>query len=227
LGDAGHELTPAQATLVRSSTVVERAVRTVAARTRLSLDELRGVAHLALCEAARRFDPKRGVPFDGFSWVVVLRELGKAQRVESRHQRGRVAREAREASYGDFDDVPDPGDLWADTDASTRGYLQEMSDQVAARMALGIATAMMAAGDEDDLAERQHHAVLVATLRDVLTGLPDHARRLLELRYFANMEFEPLARELGVGLATVRRHHLSALALVGKRIRSRGVEGLR
>lgn len=224
-GSTAIKLTAEQAALVRSSTVVERAVRTVGPRNVLPEDELRSVAHLALCAAAQRFDASKAIPFDGFAWVVVLRELGKAHRSEWRHHKNRVAKVARDQSYGDFAELRDPGDVWTDTDESTRGYLQDLSDQVAARMALGIASVAMASADNDHVVEAHHYRALIAALREVLAGLPGYERKLLELRYFENMEFEPLARALEVSLATVRRHHLAALAMIGKRMRARGFEG--
>jgi DNA-directed RNA polymerase specialized sigma subunit len=130
-GSTAITLTAEQAALVRSSTVVERAVRVVGPRNLMPEDELRSVAHVALCAAAQRFDASKAVPFDGFAWVVVLRELGKAHRSEWRHHKHRVVDAAREQTYGDFADLRDPGDVWADTDESTRGYLQDISDQVA------------------------------------------------------------------------------------------------
>jgi RNA polymerase sigma factor (sigma-70 family) len=222
---AATQLTPEQAVLVRSSTVVDRALRAVGGRSILPREELKSVAHLALCSAAQRFDASKQVPFDGFAWVVVLRALGKALRAEARHHRHRVAEVARDESYGDLSDVRDPGDVWSDTDESTRGYLQDMSDQAAARMALGIASAVMATADEERVVQAAHYQKLIAALREVISALPEYERRLLELRYFEGREFDPIASELRVSNATIRRHHLAALALLGKRMRSRGFAG--
>lgn len=167
-------LTPEQAALVRASTVVDRAVRTVGRRNILPPDELKSVAHVALCTAAQRFDPARQIPFDGFAWVIVLRELGNAHRAELRHARGRVPGEAGERSAKDVEAAIDL---------------------------------------------RNDDAALHTALRGVLEGLPPYERRLLELRYFEEWDFVPIARELGVSLATVRRHHVRALGMVGKRMR--------
>ncbi|NUO49519.1 MAG: sigma-70 family RNA polymerase sigma factor, partial [Polyangiaceae bacterium] len=168
------------------------------------------------------FDPSKETPFDGFAWVIVQRELYKANKSEYRHHRGRVIKHAREDSYGSLADLRDPGDVWADNDETTRAQLQDLTDQAAARMALGIASAIMASADEDHVVEATHYAALVAALREVIASLPDYERRLIELRYFENMDYDALAASLGVSNATVRRHHLAALAVVGKRMRTRG-----
>jgi RNA polymerase sigma factor (sigma-70 family) len=215
-------LTPEQAALVASSTVVDRAVRGAAGRHILPPDELRSVAHLALCAAAQRFDPSKETPFDGYAWVIVQRELYKAYKSESRHQRGRVIKQAREDSYGSLADVRDPGDVWADNDETTRAQLQDLTDQAAARMALGIASAVMASADEEHVVEAAHYAALIAALREVIASLPEYERKLIELRYFENKDFDSVAAALGISNATVRRHHLAALAVVGKRMRTRG-----
>jgi RNA polymerase sigma factor (sigma-70 family) len=65
----------------------------------------------------------------------------------------------------------------------------------------------------------------LSLITEVLAGLPEYERKLLELRYLEHMKLEPLARALGVSLATVRRHHVAALAMVGKRMRARRFEG--
>ena len=80
----------------------------------------------------------------------------------------------------------------------------------------------MASADEDHMVEATHYGALIAALREVVASLPEYERRLLELRYFENLEYDAVAAALGASNATVRRHHLAALALVGKRMRARG-----
>lgn len=215
-------LTPAQRALVQRSTVVERAVKNARRRTNMADEELRSIASLALCEAAIKFDPKRDIPFDGFAWTVVLRQLGKSMRREQQQSKGRVIARVRHEAYGDFTAFTDPGDVWNDDEASSRRHLDDMLDMAAARMALGMASTIMASQTEDIIAERTHYAACIAALQEALASLPEQPRRLLELRYFELAEFDAIAAALGSSNATVRRHHLDALALLGKRMRARG-----
>lgn len=216
-------LTPPQEALVRQSRVVERIVRTARYRRLMHEDELRSVAHLALCEAARRYDGERGVPFDGFAWLVVHRAVTKAALAEQRHTRNEVTVVARDGALETLSEVIDPGDVWADDEATTRMHLEDICDLAATRMVLGMASAVFAMAGEEATLEQRAKAGLMAKLRAVLATMDDTDRKLLEMRYFEQAEFEPIGQALGKSLATVRRHHLAALTTMGKRLRQHGV----
>lgn len=216
-------LTPPQEALVRQSRVVERVVRTTRYRRLMPEDELRAVAHLALCEAARRYDADRGVPFDGFAWLVVHRAVTKAAIVEQRHTKSEVTVIARDGALETLSEVVDPGDVWADDEATTRMHLEDICDLAATRMVLGMASAVYAMAGEEAALEQRAKAGLIAKLRAVLATMDDADRRLLEMRYFERVEFEPIGAALGKSVATVRRHHLAALTTMGKRLRQHGV----
>lgn len=193
-------------------TVVARAVRIARRRTSLSEEDLRAVADLAMCSAAASFDPSRGVPFAGYAWTVVTRQLGRAIRAEHRHQRGRVGASSRDDRNC--------------TDEDSLEAVPGMMERVAASAPLGRATWTMAAQTEEIAVQRAHHRSLVEALRVTLGSLPQGPRRLLEMRYLEGQDFDPIARALGISNASVRRHHVEALRLVLKRLRARGLVSL-
>jgi len=195
-------------------TVVARAVRIARRRTSLSEEDLRAVAELAMCSAAASFDPSRGVPFAGYAWTVVTRQLGKAIRTEHRHQRGRVGASWRNERNH------------SDDDALLSEDVPEMVEREAGSAPLGRATLVMAAQTEEMAVQRAHHRSLVEALRATLGSLPQRPRRLLEMRYLEGQDFDPIASALGVSNASVRRHHVEALRLVLKRLRARGLVSL-
>lgn len=53
------------------------------ARTRLGADDALGVGAVALVEASRRFDPRRGIPFAGYAFWRVRGALRDAHRVHA------------------------------------------------------------------------------------------------------------------------------------------------
>ena len=88
-------LTPAQQALVAAALgMVDRALGAVRRRFRRGLtdNELLAIGHEALCEAAQTFDPKRGVPLEGYAWPFVHGAMWNAVGKETQFQRAaRVA----------------------------------------------------------------------------------------------------------------------------------------
>jgi len=70
----------------------------------VDMDEVRQTARIALANAARAFDPQRGVPFGPYSSIVVRNKLNALYRRESL-RRERIPQSLDEPLPGDFDET--------------------------------------------------------------------------------------------------------------------------
>lgn len=68
------------------------------------MDEVRQTARIALADAARTFDPTRGVPFGPYSSIVVRNRLNALYRRENL-RRERIPQSLDEPLPGDFDET--------------------------------------------------------------------------------------------------------------------------
>lgn len=189
------------------------ALRRVARRTSyryrgaLSADELESIGYLGLQQAARTFDPGRGVPFAGFAWSRIHGAMLTALRKETVLQRG-----AREAAYKATTQWRDEGDVFADNDQLNRKRLDEYAGAVVAAMVCGVV------GEATARAPQQDEALTALSLKRLTSslhvGLPklrEDKRLVIDRHYFAGVSLKDIGAELGVSYSTVRRLHQQAL----------------
>lgn len=186
-----------------ANNVADRIHRRVAG-LQVPRDDLRQSAVLGLLEALPRFDPARGIPFEGYALARV---------------RGAVFNEVRRCS---------PGRESTEAVNSTRERLQSMRarpaeeqgdllDQVVGDIvALGLAFLLdqQAAESNAPLCAPQEYterSLMNARLRMALQRLPERSRLLIEAHYFRHLPFKALAEELGISKGRVSQLHHTAL----------------
>ncbi|MBK6518575.1 MAG: hypothetical protein IPG04_31680 [Polyangiaceae bacterium] len=125
-----ERLTPEQERLVAASTVIPRLVPKVARRTTLyEAPELTSLAYLSLRRAARNFKREKGVPFDGYAYRFVHKDLMRAIEEEHEHHK-REQVSSFDAAYDHLERATDPGDIWKDTPGDSRRHVAEFAERV-------------------------------------------------------------------------------------------------
>jgi RNA polymerase sigma-B factor len=200
--------------LVQSHLPLVRAMARRYAGGRDELDDLVQAGSVGLVKASRRFDPDRGVAFATFVAPTVegeirrhLRERGGAIRVPREAQR--MSTELRRVSSelaASLGRAPDARELAAALDADVREVERLLAADLARNpVALGApGTDMPVDGDPD----RSEYRVLIA---GGLRALAPRERRIVFLRFHADMTERQIARTIGISQAHVSRLLESAL----------------
>lgn len=172
-------------------------------------EDLGQAAMVGLVAAARRFDPGRGVAFSTFAVPIILGELretvrrasgfGSGRRLASEAARLRTARDRLRRALGREPDL----DELADEMGVTRADLADVLGALAPAVPLdeGADTAIGPTPGHDDEAGIVDRLVLVRALAD----MPKTDRRILALRYVANMTQAQVAVAVGLSQSQVSR----------------------
>lgn len=210
-------LTPEQERLVAASTVIARLVPKVARRTTLYQPaELTSLAYLSLRRAATNYKREKGVPFDGYAYGFVHKDLMRAIEEEHEHQkREQVA--SFDAAYDHLERVTDPGDIWKDTPSDSRRHVAEFAGGILVTIAARVLSEASRAPSEDDIERYLDWDRRRRKLWNAVAELGDRGR-VLVLRYMEGLEWEKVAQALGLSSATVRREHDEVVALLAARL---------
>lgn len=194
-------------------------------------DELAQAATLGLVEAAHRFDPSRGVPFD--RWAVVrirgaildsVRSLDFAPR--SLRAAARQLEEARAALTIEMARTPTEAET-AHRLGMTAAELGELTGRVHRALVLSLdapsgtddegdsaCIADLVATDEPDACESLESRELMAYLGDALELLPERLRSVVVGYFIDGRTSCDLAEELGVTESRVSQLRSEALAML-------------
>ncbi len=221
-------LTPAQRDLVSSGAaqiMLGRLVARYAARfgAVVSAGALHGAAGLGLAEAARTFDPQRGIAFEHFAWSRVR---GAIETVVGRELD--VHTRAREAGYLFTELARDESDPWGDSDADNRARLAAFSDALVGSFFLGAMSEgswLVAAEPEPRLRAREARARALAALDRALAAASSRDATLLQMVYFEERSLAEAAATLGISYSSARRAHVEALLRLAARVRRTGLQG--
>ena len=195
------------------------------------LGELLSYGREGLLDAARRFDPERGVPFRGYANYrvrgAIIDGLRSMARLPRRiHERLRGMEAASQYSEGAAEDVaspPPPGSTSADADRALGEHLAGM----ATAMAIGL-VASLGHGEEGELVgvgrdaspeEATAHAELMALVRETIETLPEQEAELVRRHYLEGERFDHVAAELGLSKSWASRLHTRAMSRLSKRLR--------
>jgi RNA polymerase sigma factor for flagellar operon FliA len=197
------------------------------------LGDLVSFGQAGLLEAARRFDPTRGVPFRAYASIRVRGSILDGVRAQSPIPRGtyekirglramhRVAEAATEDGFA------------AAGGPVTREQADELIGEHLANMATAMAIGMMARparGEDGELIGASHYespeeATSNAQLRqivlDAIDELPDNEAQLVRRHYIDGDLFEQVAQDLGLSKSWASRLHARAIARLSKRLRSK------
>jgi RNA polymerase sigma factor FliA len=199
--------------------------------TGIELGDLLSFGREGLLEAARRYDPERGVPFRAYANFRVRGAMIDGVRVMGRlprraHDRLRGLEAASRTSEGALEDLqapqpPGSGALQAD---------QMLSEHLAA-MATAMAVGLVAGpgrGEDGELVgvavedpEAQTAAAeLRALLRSAIGELPEQESELVRRHYLEGERFDHVAKDLGLSKSWASRLHTRAIGRLTKRLRS-------
>ncbi|MBN7836269.1 sigma-70 family RNA polymerase sigma factor [Stenotrophomonas maltophilia] len=167
-------------------------------------DDLRQSAVVGLLEALPRFDPGRGIPFEGFAMARV---------------RGAVFNEVRQCSPSRESSfaVIRTRERLQSVRAHAEGEEGDVLDQVVGDIvALGLAFLLdhQAGQSHDPLCAAQEYterSMMNTRLRAAMQRLPERSRLLIEAHYFRHLPFKKLAEDLGVSKGRVSQLHHAAL----------------
>src|SRR5690606_27303369 len=188
-----------------------------------------------LLDAARRFDPTRGVPFRAYANFRVKGAIIDGVRAMSRvprrvHERLGALAAASRVSEGALEDLqvsPPPGATRADAEESLVEHLRNM----ATAMAVGLLAPT--ARDEEgrptllESAESSPEAMLgraelLEQVSQAIDQLPEAEAELVRRHYLKGERFDIVAKELGLSKSWASRLHTRALGRLTKRLRGLG-----
>jgi len=197
----------------------------------VELEDLLSYGREGLLDAARRYDPARGVPFRAYANFRVRGAVVDGVRASARlprriHERLRAFDAAGRVSEGAAEDTlgapPPPGSA-ADAERALEKHLAAM----ATAMAVGLVTEA-ARGDEGELTsvdtgrdpeEALGHAELLAHIRAAIEELPKQEAELVRRHYLNGERFDHVAAELGLSKSWASRLHTRAIDRLSKRLR--------
>ncbi len=180
----------------------------------LDLDELIALGREGLVQAARRFDPARGVSFSSYAYHRIkgaiydgLRRQGWLSKTEYGHFH--ACANAYVMNLGDRAAEPAP------TPEERVNDLASTLDDLAAIFIVTNVSSQEAAGvDARDGLEALEEKRQNEEVRRALDRLPERERRVLELYYFSDRSLEETGRELGLSKSWASRLHARAVRLM-------------
>ena len=186
-------------------------------------DEVRSLVYDALMDAARRFDPSRGTPFEAFAAPRVrghlLRQLGREARVQSLLTLTTMSLPKLE---------PTPPQSSMEAASATAAEARSQAVGWAARRAVFLATAALISPPPPDaeelLAARQEYQHAVAKLRQAIGTLEPRERRFVELYFEKRRTHRQIADELGRSERTIERLHARVLDGLRRKLIDAGVK---
>jgi RNA polymerase sigma factor for flagellar operon FliA len=190
----------------------------------VELSELISVGVLGLIDAAGRYRPSLGVPFDAFArrrihgaMLDALRELDWAPR-SLRKMRRRVDAAVAQLRH-DLKREPTEADIAAALQMSERDY-ERVLDQLRAADLAVIRRSSSDGRDELEVAvdpdEGPHahleRSELRAMLAEAITELPERERQILSLYYHQELTLAEIGEVIGVGESRVSQLRTQAIA---------------
>lgn len=196
------------------------------------IDDLIQVAMLGVLKAVERFDPEVGVPFVSFAMPTVVGELRRhfrdstwAMRVPRRVKDLRtVLTKVTEQLSGALGRPPTPDELARHMRVEVEDVLEALEAGAAYR------PGPLAPPTESEDGSAQGRALRIEDARlegavdrvlvdQLLEGLPERERRIVELRFFAGLSQSQIADEVGLSQVHVSRLLRSSLLSLQRRLR--------
>jgi RNA polymerase sigma factor for flagellar operon FliA len=196
------------------------------------MDDLVSYGQTGLLEAARRFDPSRGVPFRAYASIRIrgsiidgvraLSPLPRSvfERLRGLHAMQRVSEVTTEDAY-----ATGSGSV---TSAEADHLISEHLSNMATAMAIGMMARPVRGDDGETISvsrfESPEEAASNAELRNIVMGaiaeLPDNEAQLVRRHYIDGEHFEQVAEDLGLSKSWASRLHARAISRLSKRLRS-------
>jgi RNA polymerase sigma factor for flagellar operon FliA len=188
----------------------------------VTVDDLRSFGREGLLNAARTFDPSRGVPFRRWANVRVrgamidgVRQWGALPRQAYRELKALEAGDGLLEQY-DEDDAARPAQSAEDADSRLSVFLAGMATAIAVGTMVGTDT--HEASPEDLLGD----AEMLARVRAAVAQLPEQERHMVERHYFEGQRLDQAAAALGVSKSWGSRLHARAIELITQALQASG-----
>ncbi|HVU05553.1 MAG TPA: sigma-70 family RNA polymerase sigma factor [Polyangiaceae bacterium] len=203
--------------------------RTVGAAA--ALDDLLSFGREGLLDAARKYDPNRGVPFRAYATFRVRGAMVDGIRASARlprriHDKLRALDAAGRVSEGASEDAlgaaPPPGTA-ADAERALDAHLAAM----ATAMVVGL-VAQSAHGEDGEVTsvdggdspeDAVGKAELLEVVRRSIDSLPADEATLVRRHYLEGERFDHVAADLGLSKSWASRLHTRAISRLSKRLR--------
>jgi RNA polymerase sigma factor for flagellar operon FliA len=228
--DSAEVLERFQGNLDLVDIIARQTVRAVGNRGQL--EDLVAYGREGLLEAARRFDPSRGVPFRSFANYRVrgavldgVRALCPlTRRTHARLKGVELVMGATEGALEDTYALRPPGSGAAEADQAVADHM----GAIATAVAMGLLAQSARGGDEgptliDPGATPEgalEEAQLLQQVRDAIDELPPREAELIRRHYLQGDRFDLVAAELGLSKSWASRLHTRALMLLSNRLAS-------
>lgn len=224
------QLTAAQRALVAETLpLVHTLARSLAARfPGVSSDDLVGAGHEALVLAVMRYEPDRGVRFEGYVYLRVRGEMiDAAQRLLKTPLRALSSAAALDARLEPtrVDPDADLGDLMADAPATVRETAVTTLRGRAMALAVGFMMSSRVAGGEDAIVAQETRVRAHRALAEGVSRLPAEEQQYVEAIYYEGLTLAQTAARLGCAVKTVQRIQARVHEKLYQELRARGVEG--
>lgn len=197
----------------------------------VELDDLRSFGREGLLDAARKFDPERGVPFRAYANFRVrgaiidgVRSLAQLPRRAYERLNGLSA--ALKVSEGEADDVfTAPGTTTrAQADVALGDHLAAMATAIAvgliATTGVGDSGEQVQVSAADNPEEAVGRAELLVAVKSAIDELPEEEAVLVRRHYLDGERFDHVAQSLGLSKSWASRLHTRAMQRLAKRFRN-------
>jgi RNA polymerase sigma factor FliA len=213
--------------------LVEKVARQVARAvgSAVEMADLVSFGQEGLLDAARRYDPERGVPFRAYANYRVRGAVVDGVRTMARlprraHRRLAGLEAAMRVSEGAAEDAFAQQPPGSDPRRAEQALIDHLAGMATA-MAVGL-VATPVRGEEGESVglapdESPEHALaraeLLHVVREAIDELPHEEAELIRRHYLQGERFDAVARELGLSKSWASRLHTRAITRLSKRLR--------
>jgi len=195
------------------------------------LGDLQSFGREGLLDAARRYDPERGVAFRAYANFRVrgaiidgIRDTAQLpRRIHSRLSGLAAANQHSEGAVEDLGSAPPPGATPSDADLALTDHLAGMATAIAMGLVANVGHGEdgepvgLSRGPNPE--EAAASAELRAIVRDTIASLPEEEAELVRRHYFDGERFDHVAESLGLSKSWASRLHTRAMVRLTKRLR--------
>jgi RNA polymerase sigma factor for flagellar operon FliA len=194
----------------------------------VEVDDLIGYGRIGLLAAARRFDPRRGIPFEAYATFRVRGAVLDAVRgmalPRRTYERIREAEAATRYGEGVAERTFIPKRPMSAPSLQHR--LAETLAAMATAVAVGLVaevavqdggelTSVASSDPEEELSSAQFREDVAR----IVDGLPHEERELIRRHYFQDERFDLIAKDLKIAKSVACEWHSRAIKRLGKRLR--------
>lgn len=186
----------------------------------LERKDIQGWAELGLVEAAKSFDPTRGIQFKTFAYYRIKGAIYDGLRKMGWYPKGQYQKLRFEMAANEYlQDVS----THALPPTSAENQLQDLKDVTANVMSCYMLSLEAMPQEPVDTKQVSAEETMVrnqqrSKVRLSLAQLPERNRRVLELFYFEDLTLEEIGKKLGLSKSWVCRLHAKSLELLRKQL---------